>query len=191
MLVVSWIIVSVPGEASGNVLISYVRGDAHHVGRLQHALEAAGILVWRDTADLWPGQDWQASIRRAINVSALVFLAFSQLGTSLSMSCQDEELLPAIDHLRQRSPDDSRLMPARFDSCEIPDGDLGGGRALRSIRQAGLSGDGAGNAMELLVAAIRGVLGRGRGGVVAAEGPAEPRLGRLVSCTTPGHGVRA
>ena len=114
MLVVSWIIVSVPGEASGSVLISYVRGDAHHVGWLQHALEAAGILVWRDTADLWPGQDWQASIRRAINVSALVFLAcFSQLGTSLSMSCQDEELLSAIDHL-QRSPDDSRLMPARF-----------------------------------------------------------------------------
>jgi len=116
VLVVSWIIVSVPGEASGSVLISYVRGDAHHVGRLQHALEAAGILVCRDTADLWPGQDWQASIRRAITDSALVFLArFSQLGTSLSMSCQDEELLLAIDHLRQRSPDDSRLIPARFD----------------------------------------------------------------------------
>ena len=27
VLVVSWIIVSVPGEASGSVLISYVRGD--------------------------------------------------------------------------------------------------------------------------------------------------------------------
>jgi TIR domain len=63
VLVVSWRIVSEPGEASGHVFISYVRGDAHHVDRLQHALEAAGILVWRDTADLWPGQDWQGAGR--------------------------------------------------------------------------------------------------------------------------------
>ena len=38
-------------------------------------LEAAGIPVWRDTADLWPGEDWRMNIRRAITDNALVFIA--------------------------------------------------------------------------------------------------------------------
>ena len=52
--------------------ISYVREDARRVDQLQQALEAAGIPVWRDTADLWPGEDWQAKIRQAITANALV-----------------------------------------------------------------------------------------------------------------------
>ena len=39
----------------GHVFISYVREDSAPVDRLQRALEHAGILVWRDTLDLWPG----------------------------------------------------------------------------------------------------------------------------------------
>ena len=35
--------------------------------------------MWRDTADLWPGEDWRAKIRQAIICNALVFIAcFSQ-----------------------------------------------------------------------------------------------------------------
>jgi len=50
------------------------------VNRLQSILEAAGIRVWRDTKDLWPGDDWEARIREAIRDNALVFVAcFSQI----------------------------------------------------------------------------------------------------------------
>ncbi len=35
----------------------------------------AGFPVWRDTRDLWPGEDRRARIRAAITGDALVFLA--------------------------------------------------------------------------------------------------------------------
>src|SRR5579863_3164965 len=45
---------------ASRVFISYVREDAAAVDRLQRRLEVAGIRVWRDTADLSPGEDWAA-----------------------------------------------------------------------------------------------------------------------------------
>jgi TIR domain len=42
-------------QSAGHVFISYVREDSDHIDRLQHAPQAARILVSRDTADLWPG----------------------------------------------------------------------------------------------------------------------------------------
>jgi uncharacterized protein YegL len=160
-----------PDGASGHAFLSYARADAHHADRLQRALEAAGILVWRDTVDLWPGQDWESNIRRAITDNALVFLAcFSRQSTSVSKSYQNEELLLAIDQLRQHSPDDSWLIPVRFDECEIPYRELGGGRTLGSIQPADLFGAEAGRATEQLIAAIHRVLDRHRAGVLAAEG---------------------
>jgi len=62
-------------EIGSHAFISYVREDSRQVDRLQAILQAAGIPVWRDTADLWPGEDWRARIRSAINDNALVFLA--------------------------------------------------------------------------------------------------------------------
>ena len=51
---------------AGHAFLSYVREDAAQVERLQQALLEAGIPVWRDKTDLWPGEDWQAKIRAAI-----------------------------------------------------------------------------------------------------------------------------
>lgn len=53
--------------ACGHAFISYVREDADRVGELQELLQAAGVQVWRDTADLLPGEDWRRAIRRAIS----------------------------------------------------------------------------------------------------------------------------
>jgi TIR domain len=126
----------------GHAFISYVREDAHHVDQLQRTLEAAGIPVWRDTADLWPGEDWRAKVKRAITDNALVFIAcFSHMSLRRSMSYQNEELILAIEQLRLRSPDVPWLIPVRFDECDIPDRDIGGGRTLRSIQYADLFGD--------------------------------------------------
>jgi hypothetical protein len=46
-----------------HAFISYVREDSQYVDRLQQILEDAGISVWRDTSDLWPGQDWRVMIK--------------------------------------------------------------------------------------------------------------------------------
>jgi hypothetical protein len=80
-------------EAGGHVFISYVREDSAEVERLAGRLAKAGIQVWRDTQDLWPGQDWRRQIRQAIERGSLAFIAcFSDHSASRRASYQNEEL---------------------------------------------------------------------------------------------------
>ena len=153
-------VVARPNEIAGHVFISYVREDSDRVDRLQRILEAAGIQVWRDTADLWPGEEWRLKIRSAITDNALVFIAcFSEASLARRMSYQNVELALAIEQMRSRRPDDPWLIPVRFDECDIPDLDIGGGRTLRSIQRADLFGDRSGDGAARLVAAVRRILG--------------------------------
>jgi hypothetical protein len=150
-------LVSQRGKAEGHAFLSYVREDVERVDRLGRTLEAAGIPVWRDTRDLWPGQDWRLNIRHAISDQALVFIAcFSRVSVGRDVSYQNEELLLAIDQLRLRPPERPWLIPVRFDDCQIPDRDLGGGRTLSSIQRADLFGGGSNmNAMRLVATVLQ------------------------------------
>ena len=137
-----------------------VREDSHQLDRLQQALEAAGIRVWRDTADLWPGEDWRVKIRRAITDNTLVFIAcFSSRSAARDRSYQNEELLLAIEQLRLRRPDDPWLIPVRLDDCEIPDSELRGGRTLASIDHVDLFGGSHSAGTARLVTAMLRILG--------------------------------
>jgi WD40 repeat protein len=161
-----WVAVK-PGNLSGHAFLSYVREDSGQVDQLQRTLEAAGIPVWRDTADLWPGEDWRMKIRSAITDNALVFIAcFSQASLDRGKSYQNEELTLAIEQLRLRSPDDPWLIPVRFDDCDIPDRDIGGGRTLTSIQRADLFGDRFDEGAPKLVAAILRILRRDADGIL-------------------------
>jgi hypothetical protein len=160
-------------KPGGHAFISYVREDSHDVDKLQRTLEAAGISVWRDTADLWPGEDWRAKIRRAITDNALVFIAcFSSQSVARAKSYQNEELLLAVDQLRLRQPDDPWLIPVRFDRCDMPDFDLGGGRTLASIQWVDLFGDRREAGYVRLVLTILRILGQS----ITREQPVEVRL---------------
>lgn len=156
----------------GYVFISYVREDSGRVDELQQALETAGIRVWRDTAALWPGEDWRAKIRQAIAGDALVFIAcFSRIGLDRQTSYQNEELVLAVEQLRLRRPDEPWLIPVRFDNCEIPDLDIGGGRSLASFQWVDLFGDRPGPEVARLIAAVMRILARG-----SAASPAPAQL---------------
>lgn len=138
------------------MFISYVREDEQKVTRLEKLLREAGIEVWRDTTDLWPGMDWRGEIRRAITDDALVFLAcFSANSVQKVKSGQNEEFVLAIDELRRRRPDQPWLIPVRFDNVEIPDQDIGGGRTLRSYQWIDLIGDDWDQAGRLVASIVR------------------------------------
>ncbi len=93
------------GGGAGHAFLSYVREDSHSVDGLQQALEAAGIEVWRDVKDLWPGQDWRNRVRQAITRDAIAFIVcFSQGSVDKYRSHQNDEVLLAIDELRVRNP---------------------------------------------------------------------------------------
>jgi hypothetical protein len=143
----------------GHAFISYVREDSGEVDALQRMLEVSGVPVWRDTASLWPGEDWRVRIRDAITRGALVFIAcFSSRGAARLNSYQNEELLLAVDQLRLRRPDAPWLIPVRFDDCDVPDLELGAGRTLTSIQRADLFGAGRDLAAGRLVEAVQRLL---------------------------------
>jgi hypothetical protein len=163
-------------KPTGHAFISYVREDSHEIDRLQRTLEEAGIAVWRDTRDLWPGEDWRAKIRRAITDNALVFIAcFSSRSVARVKSYQNEELRLAIDELRQRRPDDPWLIPVRFDDCVVPDLELGGGRTLASIQRVDLFGIHREAGFVRLVLAVLRILGQ-RSESIRGEQPVGVRL---------------
>ena len=92
---------------------------------------------------------------------ALVFIAcFSDRSLARSKSYQNEELYLAIEELRQRRPDVPWLIPVRFDECDIPFWEIGGGRPLTSIQYADLFDDHFNEGATRLVQAVRRILGR-------------------------------
>lgn len=147
-------------DRSGHAFISHDPDDGQAADCLQHLLEVAGIRVWRDAADLLPGQDRRTEIRKAISEGALVFIAcFSRNSLARSRSVQNEELLLAVEQLRMRLPDDPWLIPVRFDDSRVPDIEIGGGRTLASLESADLFGDGAEAAAERVVVTVSRLLG--------------------------------
>ncbi|HWF82617.1 MAG TPA: bifunctional nuclease domain-containing protein [Streptosporangiaceae bacterium] len=150
-----------PSAPPGYAFISYVREDSRDVDSLEGALESAGIHVWRDTANLWPGEDWREHIRNAITSNALVFIAcFSTASLGRASSFQNVEITLAIEEIRNRPAAEPWIIPVRLDDCQIPDRDIGGGRTLRSIQHADLFGSNASRNLDRLVSAVLRKLGR-------------------------------
>ena len=144
----------------GHAFISYVREDKVGADRVQRILEAANVPVWRDTGDLWPGEDWKLKIREAITRDALAFVAcFSDQSTARQTSYQNEELLLAIDQLRRRPPEQPWLIPVRFSDCQLPQFDLGAGRTLDSLQRVDLFGTNLEESAARLAAGVLRILG--------------------------------
>ena len=102
------------------------------------------MRVWRDTAELWPGEDWRRKIRTAITSEAFVFVAcFSSRSVAKRTDHQNEELTLAIEEIRRRPEDQPWLIPVRLDECEVPDRSIDATRSLNSLQPVDLFGPGA------------------------------------------------
>lgn len=143
-----------------HAFISYVHEDEERADRLQDALEAAGIKVWRDKDDLPPGSDWATEIRKAITDGSLAFIAcFSDASSRRDSSYQYEELTAAIDQFRKLPPNRQWLFPVRFDDVSMPDYSLGAGRTLDSIHRTDLFGARRDSNLVRLTAAVAQLVG--------------------------------
>lgn len=159
-----------PLPHAGHAFISYVHEDATRVDRVERVLKAAGIPVWRDTADLWPGEDWRLKIRNAITNDSLVFIAcFSEASEARDVSYQNEELVLAVEQFRLRSPHRAWLIPVRFSDCRVPDYDLGAGRTLNSLQRVDLFGRGEEEGVARLVAGTLRALGEANLGAATSK----------------------
>ncbi|MEU0557423.1 toll/interleukin-1 receptor domain-containing protein [Dactylosporangium sp. NPDC006015] len=168
-------------RTEGHAFISYVREDVAHVDRLQRILQAAGIRVWRDTEDLWPGQDWRLEIKRAINENSLIFLAcISDNSNAKETSYQNLELVLAAEQMRSRLPGKQWLIPVRFSDCVVPDYDLGAGRSLKDLQRVDLFDELWDTGSPRLVAAALEIL-KNRSPMVNLHVPTPPKATAPVS----------
>ncbi len=115
------------------VFVSYVRDDSAVVDQLCVDLKNAGVLTWRDIDQLLPGDDWKLAIRRAIEGGAGFIACFSQRSEDRFSSYMREELVLAIEQLRQRPADSGWFMPVLLDDVMPPDTPVGAGRTLRDL----------------------------------------------------------
>lgn len=124
-----------------HVFISYVHENMVTVSRLCRGLESHGIKVWKDQQDLGPGVRWKQAIRKAIREGAFFLACFSKEYYKRDQTYMNEELIIAIEELRQRPADRVWFIPIKLDECEVPDRYTGAGETLRDFQYADLSKD--------------------------------------------------
>ncbi len=179
-----------------HAFLCYSHEDTHAVDWLEHELEAGGVSVWRDTTQLWPGENWQKKIQRAITDNALVFVAcFSRASVVRDTSFQNEELALAVAEFRKRRPDLPWLIPVRLDDCQLPDLDLAPGMTLDSLHRADVFGARRDQELKRLVGAITSIFRSSQARPEASgevqersrpQVPRPPSAGSRVSLAMPG-----
>lgn len=136
-----------------HVFLSYVRENATVVDRLVKDLQVRGIPVWLDRERLVPGQRWRDSIRAAIRGGDLFIACFSQEYLARDRSYMNEELVVAIEELRQRAANRSWFIPVSLDGCSIPDRNIGAGETLHDLHWVDLTVDWS-RGVELIARAV-------------------------------------
>jgi TIR domain len=124
-----------------HVFVSYVRENALDVERLRDDLALAGIDVWLDRDSLEPGSLWKEAIRKAIQTGAFFLACFSQQWNEREKTYMNEELILAIEEIRQRPFHRSWFIPIKLTPCDVPDRDLGGGLRLHDFQWLALYTD--------------------------------------------------
>ena len=85
-----------------HIFVSYVRENFKIVERLCHVLQVYDIDVWYDRDQLNPGMTWAHEIRIGINSGSFFLACFSREYNERSKTYMNEELILAIEELRQR-----------------------------------------------------------------------------------------
>jgi len=124
-----------------HVFLSYIRENSAAVDQLKHALINRDIQVWLDRDNLEPGLRWKAAIRRAIREGKIFIACFSAEYAARDKAWMNEELILAIEELRQRPVDRAWFIPIKLSPCEIPELEIGAGETLRDLQYVELYPD--------------------------------------------------
>jgi hypothetical protein len=142
-------------ESPGRAFITYAYEDQADVDRIQSAIEAVGIEVWRDVHHHWPGEDWKLRVGKAISDGALTVVAcFSDSSAARDHTYRCEELDLAIEQLRKRPPDRRWFIPVRLSNCAVPPYEIGAGRTLDSLPRIDLFDENWDGGIARLVAGV-------------------------------------
>jgi hypothetical protein len=102
------------------IFLLYARSDQETVHRLYQRLVNQGADVWFDQEKLFPGQDWQKEIHKAIFSSDIVIVCLSEQFNRHG-GYRHEELRIALAKANSLTKDEIFLIPARLEMCDTPE----------------------------------------------------------------------
>ena len=111
---------SASAPAAAQIFLCYARQDEDAVRELYQRLSAAGFKPWMDQEDIYPGEQWQGSIERAIE-QADFFLACLSTHAVSRRGFLQREIKTALDRWQEKLHSDIYLIPARLEPCEVPE----------------------------------------------------------------------
>jgi hypothetical protein len=93
------------------LFLSYARADGRFCGFLENELKRRGYSIWKDNAELLPGDDWQQAIAEAIEASTHFIILLSP--RSVERPEVNRELDAALHACKP-------MIPILLESCNIP-----------------------------------------------------------------------
>lgn len=115
------------------VFISYVKNNSDQIDRICEVFKKNNISYWLDRKDIEPGKLWKDAIKDAINNGAYFLACFSKEYEEKTKTYMNEEILIAIDILRQKPFNSGWFIPIKLSECQIPAIDIGGGKTLQDL----------------------------------------------------------
>jgi len=101
------------------VFISYAKEDKSDAEKLYSDLQQAGVKPWLDSMDLVPGQNWDATITKAISESRY-FIALLSSRSVRKKGYVQKEIRHALNIATEYPEDKIYIIPVRIDDCESP-----------------------------------------------------------------------
>ena len=105
-------------SSSPQVFISYAREDIEKADRIYSELKNAGIRVWMDKKNIFPGQNWKNAIDNAISKSRYFIPLFSSTSVT-KIGYVQVEFKYALEVFKTYPPNEIFYLPVRLDDCEI------------------------------------------------------------------------
>ena len=102
------------------IFLSYAREDKDRVLELYRKLKENGYDAWIDVDKIFPGQDWDLEIKKAIKSSDVVILCLTKISVYKRGYVQ-RELKQALDLFQEKLEGDIFIIPARLDECNPPE----------------------------------------------------------------------
>lgn len=102
------------------VFLSYARDDKDIVEQIYKRLHVEGYSPWMDQFDILPGENWERSIRDALQ-KADFFLVFLSPHSVNRRGFLQKEIRMAFEAWNGMLLSDIYMIPVRLNSCSIPD----------------------------------------------------------------------
>ena len=103
---------------NSQIFISYVKEDFEKVYELYNYLKNKGLNIWMDR-DIQGGDKWQNEIYKVIQNSRLFIVCISSTSVKKRGYFQ-KEINYALDKAKEFLPQDTFIIPVRFDDTELP-----------------------------------------------------------------------